>query len=72
MPIGLERKNARPTDQSRARANSKEELNTFGVALALVFAGFFAVILADMGAWWALAVAAACALGAAALLARKE
>ena len=72
MPIGLERKNARPTDQSRARANSKEELNTFGVGLALMFAGFFALILADMGAWWALAVAAACALGAAAMLTRKE
>ena len=72
MPIGLERKNARPTDQSRARANSKEELNTFGLGLALAFAGFFALVLADMGAWWATAAAAACAVGAVALLARKE
>lgn len=74
MPIGLERKNARPTDQSRARANaiSKEELNTFGSGLALMFAGFFALALADMGAWWAVAVAAACALGIAALPAGKE
>lgn len=72
MPIGLERKNARPTDQSRARVNSKEELNTFGGGLALTFAGFFAVILADMGAWWAVAVAAASALGIAALPAGKE
>lgn len=72
MPIGLERKNARPTDQSRARANSKEELNTFGGGLALMFAGFFALVLADMGAWWATAAAAACAVGAVALMARKE
>lgn len=72
MPIGLERKNARPTDQSRARANSKKELNTFGSGLALMLAGFFALALADMGAGWAVAVAAACALGAVALLAGKE
>lgn len=37
-----------------------------------MFAGFFALVLADMGAGWAVAVAAACALGIAALLARKE
>ena len=72
MPIGLERKNARPTDQSRARANSKEELNTFGSGLALMLAGFFALALADMGAGWAVAVAAAGALGAVALLAGTE
>ena len=72
MPIGLERKNARPTDQSRARANSKEELNTFGGGLVLMLAGFFALALADMGAGWAVAVAAACALGIAALPAGKE
>ena len=49
-----------------------EELNTFGSGLALMLAGFFALALADMGAWWAVAVAAACALGAAALPAGKE
>lgn len=67
-----EKKARRGCNQGRANAISKEELNTFGGGLALMFAGFLAVILADMGAWWALAVAAACALGIAALLARKE
>lgn len=59
-------------NRGRANAISKEELNTFGSGLALMFAGFFALVLADMGAWWAVAVAAACALGAVALLAGKE
>lgn len=67
-----EKKARRGCNQGRAFARSTEELNAFGGGLALMFAGFFAVILADMGAWWALAAAAACALGAAALLARKE
>lgn len=67
-----EKKARRGCSQGRANAISKEELNTFGSGLALMFAGFFALVLADMGAWWALAVAAACALGIAALLARKE
>lgn len=67
-----EKKARRGCNRGRAFARSTEELNTFGGGLALTFAGFFAVILADMGAWWALAVAAACALGIAALLARKE
>ena len=67
-----EKKARRGCSQGRAFARSTEELNTFGSGLALMFAGFFAVILADMGAWWALAVAAACALGIAALPARKE
>ena len=70
--MGSEKKARRGCSQGRANAISKEEHNTFGGGLALMFAGFFAVILADMGAWWALAVAAACALGIAALLARKE
>lgn len=59
-------------NQGRANAISKEELNTFGGGLALMLAGFFALALADMGAWWAVAVAAACALGIAALPAGKE
>lgn len=59
-------------NRGRAFARSTEELNTFGLGLALAFAGFFALALADMGAWWALAVAAASALGIVALLARKE
>ena len=67
-----EKKARRGCSQGRAFARSTEELNTFGSSLALMFAGFFALVLADMGAWWAVAVAAACALGAAALLARKE
>ena len=66
------KKARRGCNQGRAFARSKEELNTFGSGLALMLAGFFALALADMGAWWAVAVAAACALGAAALLARKE
>lgn len=67
-----EKKARRGCNQGRAFARSEEELNTFGSGLALMFAGFFALVLADMGAWWAVAVAAACAVGAAALLARKE
>lgn len=67
-----EKKARRGCSQGRAFARSTEELNTFGSGLALMLAGFFALALADMGAWWAVAVAAACALGAAALLARKE
>ena len=67
-----EKKARRGCSQGRAFARSTEELNTFGSGLALMFAGFFAVILADMGAWWATAAAAACAVGAVALLARKE
>lgn len=70
--MGSEEKARRGCSQGRANAISKEELNTFGSGLALTFAGFFAVILADMGAWWAVAAAAACALGAAALPAGKE
>ena len=67
-----EKKARQGCNQGRANAISNEDLNTFGVGLALMFAGFFALVLADMGAWWAVAVAAACALGAVALLARKE
>ena len=67
-----EKKARRGCSQGRAFARSTEELNTFGGGLALMLAGFFALALADMGAWWALAVAAACALGAAALPAGKE
>ena len=67
-----EKKARRCCSQGRAFARSKEELNTFGSGLALAFAGFFALALADMGAWWAVAVAAVCALGAAALPAGKE
>lgn len=67
-----EKKARRGCSQGRAFARSKEELNTFGSGLALMLAGFFALALADMGAWWALAVAAACALGIAALPAGKE
>ena len=67
-----EKKARRGCNQGRANAISKEELNTFGGGLALMFAGFFALALADMGAGWAVAVAAACALGAAALPAGKE
>nr|DAF87210.1 MAG TPA: hypothetical protein [Myoviridae sp. ctPkm1] len=59
-------------NRGRANAISNEELNTFGGGLALMFAGFFALALADMGAWWAMAVAAACAVGVIALLAGKE
>lgn len=66
------KKARRGCSQGRAFARSKKELNTFGSGLALMLAGFFALALADMGAWWALAVAAACALGAAALPAGKE
>ena len=66
------KKARRGCSQGRANAISTEELNTFGGGLALMFAGFFALVLADMGAWWALAVAAACALGIAALPAGKE
>lgn len=67
-----EKKARRGCNQGRAFARSTEELNTFGSGLALTFAGFFALALADMGAWWAVAVAAACALGIAALPAGKE
>lgn len=67
-----EKKARRGCSQGRAFARSTEELNTFGSGLALMLAGFFALALADMGAWWAVAVAAACALGAVALLAGKE
>lgn len=70
--MGSEKKARRGCNQGRANAISKEELNTFGSGLALTFAGFFALVLADMGAGWAVAVAAACALGAAALPAGKE
>lgn len=70
--MGSEKKARRGCSQGRAFARSKEELNTFGSGLALMLAGFFALALADMGAWWAVAVAAACALGAVALLAGKE
>ena len=66
------KKARRGCSQGRAFARSTEELNTFGSGLALMLAGFFALALADMGAWWAVAVAAACALGAAALPAGKE
>lgn len=66
------KKARRGCNRGRAFARSTEELNTFGSGLALMFAGFFAVILADMGAWWATAAAAACAVGAVALMARKE
>lgn len=66
------KKARRGCSQGRAFARSTEELNTFGSGLALMLAGFFALALADMGAWWALAVAAACALGAVALPAGKE
>ena len=59
-------------NRGRANAISNEELNTFGWGLVLALAGFFALVLADMGAWWATAAAAACAVGAVALLARKE
>lgn len=70
--MGSEKKARRGCNQGRANAISNEELNTFGSGLALMLAGFFATALADMGAGWAVAVAAACALGAAALLAGKE
>ena len=70
--MGSEKKARRGCNQGRANAISKEELNTFGSGLALTFAGLFALVLADMGAWWAVAVAAACALGIAALPAGKE
>lgn len=66
------KKARRGCSQGRAFARSTEELNTFGSGLALMFAGFFALVLADMGAWWAMAVAAACAVGVIALLAGKE
>ena len=66
------KKARRGCNQGRAFARSKEEINTFGGGLVLAFAGFFALVLADMGAWWAMAVAAACAVGAVALMARKE
>ena len=66
------KKARRGCNQGRAFARSTEELNTFGSGLALMFAGFFALVLADMGAWWAMAVAAACAAAVIALLARKE
>ena len=67
-----EKKARRGCSQGRAFARSEEELNTFGSGLALMLAGFFALALADMGAWWAVAVAAACAVSVIALLARKE
>ena len=70
--MGSEKKARRGCSQGRAFARSKKELNTFGSGLVLMLAGFFALALADMGAWWAVAVAAACALGAAALPAGKE
>lgn len=70
--MGSEKKARRGCSQGRAFARSTEELNTFGSGLALMLAGFFALAIADMGAWWAVAVAAACALGAVALLAGKE
>lgn len=68
------KKARRGCSQGRAFARSTEELNTFGSGLALMLAAFFALILLDMGAWWAVAVAvaAACALGIAALPAGKE
>ena len=66
------KKARRGCSQGRAFARSTEELNTFGSGLALMFAGFFALVLADMGAWWAVAVAAACAVGVIALLTGKE
>ena len=66
-----EKKARRGCSQGRAFARSEEELNTFGSGLALMFAGFFALVLADMGAGWAVAVAAACAVGVIALLAGK-
>lgn len=66
------KKARRGCSQGRAFARNTEELNTFGSGLALMLAGFFALALADMGAWWAVAVAAACALGAVALPAGKE
>lgn len=66
------KKARRGCSQGRAFARSTEELNTFGSGLVLMLAGFFALALADMGAGWAVAVAAACALGAAALPAGKE
>lgn len=67
-----EKKARRGCNHGRAFARSEEELNTFGLGLALTFAGFFALVLADMGAVWAVAVAAACALGVVALPAGKE
>lgn len=67
-----EKKARRGCSQGRANAISNEELNTFGSGLVLMLAGFFALALADMGAGWAFAVAAACALGIAALPAGKE
>lgn len=67
-----EKKARQGCNRGRANAISKEELNTFGGGLALMLAGFFALVLADMGAWWAVAAAAACAVGAVALMARKE
>ncbi len=70
--MGSEKKARRGCSQGRAKAIITEELNTFGSGLALMFAGFFALALADMGAGWAVAVAAACALGIAALPAGKE
>ena len=66
------KKARRGCNQGCAFARSTEELNTFGSGLALMFAGFFALVLADMGAWWAMAVAAACAVGVIALLAGRE
>lgn len=66
------KKARRGCSQGRAFARSTEELSTFGSGLVLMLAGFFALALADMGAGWALAVAAACALGIAALPAGKE
>lgn len=66
------KKARRGCSQGRANAISNEELNTFGSGLVLMLAGFFALALADMGAGWAFAAAAACALGIAALPAGKE
>ena len=66
------KKARRGCSQGRAFARSTEELNTFGSGLVLMLAGFFALALADMGAGWAVTVAAACALGIAALPAGKE
>ena len=70
--MGSEKKARQGCNRGRAFARSTEELNTFGSGLALMLAGFFALALADMGAGWAVAVAAACALGIAALPAGKE
>ena len=45
-----EKKARRGCNRGRAFARSTEELNTFGVGLAFMFAAFFAFILFDMAA----------------------